>query len=134
MVPNPVGVGLKILKGLLEFPAPEEYLNLGVHAFIIDSASTENRTAYLAAINGIGVEDTFYNGDLENDNDLAPQNDVITILQDYQTAEKFVLAIDYLTDLAKIDNFYSLAEENGYVPYVNTRDLSQFTFPVGHEP
>ncbi|MBF0287021.1 MAG: endo alpha-1,4 polygalactosaminidase [SAR324 cluster bacterium] len=102
--------------------------------FIIRSASPQHRADYLAAIDGLGLEDTFFFGEKEINNDLAPQQLVIDVVKDYQADEKFILAIDYLTDPDKIEKFYELAQEARYIPYVNSRELSQFTFPPGHTP
>ncbi len=103
-------------------------------AFIIDSASPEKRAEYLHTITGLGIEDTFFNGNLENDNDFNPQEDVIKVIESYKEAKKIILAIDYLTDAGKIDTFYRLAKENGYVPFVSTRALDRFAFPAGYGP
>lgn len=89
---------------------------------------------YLSAIDGIGAEDTFYFGDADMDNDLNEQTDVIANLNEFRDAGKVVLAIDYLSDADKIDDFYQRAEDNGYIPYAAARDLDQFTVNAGHEP
>lgn len=102
--------------------------------YIIRSASPQYREEYLATIDGVGLEDTFFVGDQDNNNELAPQQIVIDVVQEYQAVNKFVLAIDYLTDPDKIEQFYQLAKDAGYIPYVNTRELNQFTFPPGHTP
>ncbi len=103
-------------------------------AFIVDSATSGKRDLYLSVIDGIGVEDTFFNGDLENDNALSMQEDVVEILKVYQGEGKFVLSVDYLIDPVKIATFYTMALAQGYVPYVSLRELDRFSFPVGYEP
>lgn len=101
-------------------------------AYIIDDGSRADD--YLEAIDAIGVEDTFYFGDDAENNPLDPQDDIVDILETYLAAEKVVLAIDYLTDHDLIDDFYTRAENAGYIPYSSVRDLDQLTINAGHEP
>lgn len=101
-------------------------------AGIVNDSGTVD--AYLDAVDGIGVEDTFYYGDEEIDNDLDPQGAVIDSLESFRDAGKLVLAVDYLTDEDKIDDFYDSAATAGYVPYATVRDLDALTLNDGHEP
>ncbi len=103
-------------------------------AYIIRAASPEKREQYLNAINGLGIEDTFFNGNQAEDNPYAPQPLVIELTHEFLAAGKFILAVDYLTDPAKIRQFYELAHQHAYTPFVGKRDLKQFVFPVGYEP
>jgi cysteinyl-tRNA synthetase len=89
---------------------------------------------YFAAIDGIGVEDTFYFGDEENDNELDEQTDVTENLEEFVARGKTVLAVDYLTDSDKIDDFYERAAGQGYIPYCSIRELDVLTLNSGHEP
>lgn len=89
---------------------------------------------YFAAIDGIGVEDTFYFGDEENDNDLDEQTDVTENLEEFVARGKTVLAVDYLTESSKIDDFYERALDNSYIPYCSIRELDVLTVNDGHEP
>jgi cysteinyl-tRNA synthetase len=89
---------------------------------------------YLAAIDGIGAEDTFYFGDEDEDNPLDPQTDVITWLDRFRAEGLLVLAIDYLTEPNAIDDFYDRAHQHGWVPYSGIRDLSELTANPGQEP
>ncbi|MBI4411633.1 MAG: endo alpha-1,4 polygalactosaminidase [Deltaproteobacteria bacterium] len=103
-------------------------------AAIIDDSSLSDE--YLSAVNGIGAEDTFYFGDLDNDNELDSDNagEITPLLDRFVSAGKTVLTIDYLTDPDKIDDFYDRAESAGYIPYSSIRDLDELTIPEGHEP
>ena len=99
---------------------------------IINDSSLEDE--YLSAIDGIGAEDTFYFGDEDENNDLDEQTGVIENLEVFRTAEKTVLAVDYLTDEDKLDDFYERALANGYVPYATERALDVFVVNDGHAP
>ena len=94
-------------------------------ADIIDqeNVSPGLKTAYLNAINGIGVEDVFFPGDLDEDNIFNPDSYRIEILQQYLENNKQVYAIDYLTNPNKIDQFIDAAVVQGFVPYTCTRPL-----------
>ncbi|MBX7149261.1 endo alpha-1,4 polygalactosaminidase [bacterium] len=92
---------------------------------IINDAS--NADDYLSMIDAIGVEDTFYFGDAENDNDLDQQDEVIDNLLTYQDNDIVVLSVDYVTDADKVDNFYNLASDAGYIPYATIRALDALT-------
>lgn len=87
---------------------------------------------YLSVINGIGKEDTWYNGNTSNDN--AYINNVISNLDVIKQAGKVVLVIDYVTQQNLIDDFYSKALAKGYVPYATVRDLDRITINTGHNP
>ncbi|MBI2339307.1 MAG: endo alpha-1,4 polygalactosaminidase [Deltaproteobacteria bacterium] len=102
-------------------------------ATILDEDGSDE---YLEAADGIGAEDTFYIGDEDIDNDLDLDNaDFITpYLDQFVDAGKTVLAVDYLTDPDKIDDFYERAQGRGYIPFCSTRDLDVLTVNAGHEP
>lgn len=87
----------------------------------------ESGCAYLAAVNGIGAEDTFYFGDEENDNDLDLDHaeEVTPYLDAFVEAGKMVLSVDYVQDEDKIADFYERALEHSYLPYVSVRNLDQ---------
>ncbi len=93
-------------------------------ADILDQSSGAD---YLAAVNGIGTEDTFYFGDEENNNDLdlAHADEVTPFLDQFVAAGKTVLAIDYVQDPAKVTDFYTRARAKGYIPYTSVRDLDR---------
>ncbi len=81
------------------------------------------KTSYFNAINGIGVEDVFFSGPLDENNPHNPDMYRIGILQQYLQQNKQVYAIDYLTDPAKISQFLADCATYNYVPYVCTRAL-----------
>ncbi len=99
-----------------------------------DKESARRQRAYFKAIDGIGAEDTFYFGDRDENNRLDPQQFTIDLLDVFAAAGKAVLAIDYLTQRSKIDRFWELASDRGYVPYVSRRELDRLTIPAGHAP
>lgn len=101
-------------------------------AGIVNDSSSA--AAYLDAVDGIGVEDTFYYGDEDVDNELDPQDAVIDSLESFRGAGKTVLAVDYLTDENKVGDFYDRAIAEGYVPYATVRELDTLTVNDGHDP
>jgi cysteinyl-tRNA synthetase len=87
---------------------------------------------YLAAVSGIGREDTWYNGNKPNKaSDIA---EILANLDRFKDAGKPVLCIDYVTREKLIDDFYAKAAAKGYVPYANVRQLDRLTINKGHEP
>jgi cysteinyl-tRNA synthetase len=86
------------------------------------SAGLKNK--YFDAINGIGVEDVFFPGDKEQDNNFEPDDYRIGILKEYTRRGKQVFAIDYLTEPQKITQLISAAHQENFVPYACTRYLN----------
>ncbi len=95
---------------------------------ILDASGLED--SYLEVINGIGAEDTFYYGSKDNNNALNEQTDTIAKLDRFVAKGKLVLAVDYLTDTAKVDDFYTRAKAKSYVPYATVRDLNVLSASV----
>lgn len=102
-------------------------------ASILDESSASD---YLEIVDGIGAEDTFYYGDLDDDNDLDLTNaDQVTPYLDQFVAEgKIVLSVDYVQDPAKVSDFYQRAQDQGYIPYATVRSLDQLIINAGFEP
>jgi cysteinyl-tRNA synthetase len=92
------------------------------------------RDRYFEVIDGIGAEDTFYFGHADEDNPFDPQIEVIALLDRYRSAGLLVLAIDYLTDPAAIDDFYDRSRARGWVPFSSIRDLSELTINPTQPP
>jgi cysteinyl-tRNA synthetase, unknown class len=82
-------------------------------------------TEYLACIDGIGAEDSFFYGDRPEDNRLDVQTETLEALARFTSAGKVVLAVDYLTDKKKARRFVELARERGFLPYVGRRALDR---------
>jgi uncharacterized protein (TIGR01370 family) len=77
-------------------------------------------TAYLNAIDGIGVEDLWYDG---NSSASWTSGD-LEFIQNAVHSGKFVLATSYPTDDAKQDAFITNAINAGLIPFVADRDLT----------
>jgi len=88
-----------------------------------ENVSASLKAAYFNAINGIGVEDVFFPGDMDEDNDYDPDTYRIGILQEYLLNNKQVYSIDYLTDPDKISQFINACIAENFVPYTCTRPL-----------
>jgi cysteinyl-tRNA synthetase len=87
---------------------------------------------YVAAVTGIGQEDTWYDGNMPQ----APSHTttVTASLDVFLRAGKLVLVTDYVTERSLIDDFYAKAFDRGFVPYATVRDLDRLTVNPGHEP
>ena len=83
------------------------------------------RTAYLDAIGAIGVEDTYFVGDLAENNAFDPDLEKVDILKlDYVSVGVPVFVVDYVNEPAKVAQFYSEALDDGFIPYAApSRDL-----------
>ncbi|MFO1142613.1 MAG: MJ1477/TM1410 family putative glycoside hydrolase [Amaricoccus sp.] len=98
---------------------------VGLLAASEDDASVPN-AAYLRAIDGLGVEDLWYDGN----NAADWTQDDLQFIRLAEDAGKFVLATSYPTDDAKQDAFVSGAIRAGLVPFVADRDLTGKIDPV----
>ncbi len=94
------------------------------HFLIVPQNSEEliSDEDYLLAIDGIGREDLWYNG-----NELQEKEEFETALfylQKVIDTKKFVLSISYPTENTKKCNFIKLAKQNNFIPYVGKRGLN----------
>ena len=87
---------------------------------------------YVQIVNGIGREDTWYNGNVSQPASATAA--VLNNLNVFQQAGKLVLVTDYVTNPKYIDDFYAKALAAGYVPYATVRNLDSLTINNGHEP
>jgi hypothetical protein len=87
---------------------------------------------YVAAVDGIGAEDTWTVGDRVQQ---AYQPDHVTGWLDlFRDAGKVVLTIDYPRNVTKVDDFYSRSEARGYVPVNPPRALDRYVLNPHHPP
>ncbi|MGO4917099.1 MJ1477/TM1410 family putative glycoside hydrolase [Pseudogemmobacter sp. W21_MBD1_M6] len=77
-------------------------------------------TPYLDAIDGLGVEDLWYNGN----NTSGWTSGDLEYIQNALNADKFVLATSYPTQDAKQETFIAKAIDAGLIPFVADRDLT----------
>ncbi|MGR3319099.1 MAG: MJ1477/TM1410 family putative glycoside hydrolase [Candidatus Anammoxibacter sp.] len=99
-----------------------------------ESEANTQKQRYFTAIDAIAAEDTFYFGDRINNNPLNIQNEIIELLNMFRDGGKNVLAVDYVQSDEKVDTFYTLSQEEGYIPYATIRDLDALTINNMHEP
>lgn len=92
---------------------------------ILGELGEDAAAAYLATVDGIGAEDTFFFGDADHDNRYDPQPETIRFLDRFVAEGKVVLAVDYLTDPELATRFRAEAHAHGFVPYVGVRDLDR---------
>jgi uncharacterized protein (TIGR01370 family) len=83
------------------------------------------------SIDGIGVEDVFFNGPLENNNPFRPEKERLPYLREFLEAQKVVLSVDYLTDPSLIEVYLKEAQGEQFVPYNSTRELDTLFPGIG---
>jgi hypothetical protein len=95
--------------------------------FIIVEPHVSERQSqdYLEAISGIGVEDLFCNGEMDENNPWHPDIERIEILASYRERAIPVFSVEYLTDEELIDRYRTEAESRDYIPYVTVRALDR---------
>ncbi len=87
-----------------------------------------DRTLYYSTVDGIGVEDLFNFGDLENDNPANFRTEDAEVIDEMITNGKVVLSVDYLTQQDLIEAYYPLAIERDYAPLATVRALDQLIY------
>ncbi len=87
---------------------------------IIPQNSPELASKYLANIDGVGKEDTWYFEDEVKDKDIVDEQ--LSYLDSIKENGKFVLAIDYTKTYAC--DFQRVAAEHGFTPTIADRDLA----------
>ncbi|PJI84348.1 uncharacterized protein (TIGR01370 family) [Yoonia maricola] len=92
---------------------------VGLLGMTEDGPDSGANTAYLEAIDGLGVEDLWYNDDEVSD---WTQGDLDYIAL-AQAAEKFVLATSYPTQDAYQEAFIANAIDEGLIPFAAEREL-----------
>lgn len=90
---------------------------------------------YLQAMTGIGVESLYYG--YPRDHEPSPPQWTAAreaILDQWVSAGKLVLTIDYTSRPEQIADAYARALARGYVPYVTDRSLGRLRINPGFEP
>ena len=100
--------------------------------FVQNAEELSRHPDYVQSVSGIGKEDLFYNGNQRQP--AAETGYSIRQLDRFKAAGKPVLVTDYVTQPAKIDDFYKQARSRGYVPYATRRDLDVLTINRSHPP
>jgi len=90
---------------------------------------------FMDAMTGIGVEDLYYGYPQEHQPsqvDWTAEREAI--LDQWVTAGKLVLTIDYTKRPEQIADAYTRSHNRGYVPYVTDRSLGRLRINEGFEP
>ncbi len=90
---------------------------------------------YLEAVTGILVEDLYYG--YPRDHAASPPDwtaEREVMLDQWVTAEKIVLTVDYTLYPDQIDDAYARSSARGHIPYCAERGLSRMLIHAGHEP
>ena len=100
--------------------------------FIINEmyVSDNLKMVYFNAIDGIGVEDVFFPGNLDENNPFNPDIERLEVLQEYLNNGKNVFSVEYLTEPNLIQQYLTEVEQYNFVPYYTTRDLGRLNEPV----
>jgi len=99
-----------------------------------------HRAALFSAVDWISAEDVFYQGGRDANNGLNPDTYRIGLIDAYRDAGEKVTVIDYFDpavsdyDLTKVDDYFSRALAEGWVPTSGPRDLDRLIVYPGHEP
>ncbi len=86
---------------------------------------------YFAAIDGIGLESTFFLGPQYENNSYHPQERVLNCLNEFKKRRKTIVAIEYLSDPEKQAHAQKLFEENAFIGLITDRDLKGGTMRHG---
>jgi len=99
--------------------------------FIIEDVSDNSKKMeYFNAIDGIGVEDVFFPGDVDENNPFNPDTERLEVLQEFLNNGKNVFSIEYLTESSLVQQYLTEVEKYNFVFYYTTRDLGHFYEPV----
>lgn len=79
---------------------------------------------YFNCINAIGVEDIFFPGNNDMNNNYVPDTYRIGLLEEFKNRGKRVFSIEYIDEPAKLSQYITNAQTNNYVPYACTRALN----------
>lgn len=93
---------------------------------LVDSAG------YLAAIDGLGMEDMYWSDDVACSQDWCAENR--TNAARVRAAGKLVLSTDYAVQAAHVADAYTRSRAAGFVPYVTVRALDRMTVNAGWDP
>lgn len=101
--------------------------------WIVDALGKDQarRGAFLDAIGAVAVEDLYFRGNKDENNRLNPDEETIEILKrDYLDNGIPVFVVDYLNNRKKVETFYELAREDGFIPYAApSRELDRLGTP-----
>ncbi|MCK6472234.1 MAG: endo alpha-1,4 polygalactosaminidase [Planctomycetes bacterium] len=106
--------------------------NAGFFVVPQNAVSLVDDAGYLAAISGLGAEDTWFIGN-RRQTKWQPM-EVLPRLDAVLGAGKAALCIDYPTRPKQTDEFFRLAEAKGYAAYNGPRDLDAMVVHLRHPP
>ncbi len=104
--------------------------------FIVVEDDVEGSLAesYFRAIDGIGIEDVFFYGEMDENNPWNPDVDRLEVLADYREEGVTVLSVEYLTEQGLIDQYRQAARDAGFLPYASVRALDVLNNGMIAEP
>ena len=90
-----------------------------------EAAAADAEARWLAVIDGVGAEDTFFSGRRGGGDRFRPRADVIERLDRYRAAGKPVFAIDYVGTRRKVTRFRAACAAHGFVAFATRRALDR---------
>lgn len=116
--------------------ARERSPNFGIFTINGEDLPMHNPEAgYMNAVTGILVEDLYYGYPIDHQASPADWSEGRQEhLAEWVAADKLVLTVDYTRFPEQIDDAYTRAAAQGYIPYVSDRGLSRLFIHEGHEP
>jgi cysteinyl-tRNA synthetase len=114
---------------------PDFFVILQNGEFILDALEGSDpvrEAALLDAVGAIAVEDTYYRGDRDENNPLAPDRDKITVLErDFLGNAIPVLVVDYVSRPDLVADLVRRATEDGFIAFAAPdRELDRMPEPV----
>ncbi len=99
----------------------------------LGDGNAARRADFIEAMGGIGVEDTYFRGDRDENNGFNPDHEKIANLKaDFRDAGVPVFVVDYVNTQDRIATFIAEAADDGFIPLVATsRELDAVGRPVG---
>ncbi|MCP3140601.1 endo alpha-1,4 polygalactosaminidase [Pyxidicoccus xibeiensis] len=97
-----------------------------------NSPELVDQTGYLAAIDGLGMEDMYWSDDEACDEDWCEENRANA--GRVRAAGKLVLSTDYAVRSSHVADAYTRSRAAGFVPYASVRALDRMTVNAGWDP
>jgi len=117
----------KMASFLAEIAAFARARRPGFLVIVQNAASVASRQDVLPLIDGLALEDTFYDGDEVQE--LDHTREVLSHARRVRAARKQVLAVDYCRKPEHVARFVKRAKEAGFLPYTTVRDLDRYVAP-----
>jgi len=107
-----------------EFIDNEDFLIIQQNAPTLYTFIPEKeRDQYFNSLHGLSLEDCFFYGNKEMNNELNIQDYCIESIKVFKQRNKFILSVEYLDDKEKVKRFMLEAKEHSLLPLATDREL-----------